>query len=199
MLAVQLFRQERHRRRAPVDDDRRQLVGHVLDPLAVEAQEVGRVLHPPEDRPRDQRRPDWVEAKLELGDDPEVRAGAADAPEEVGVLALARADELAVGRDQVDRHELVDRQAVLPLQPADPAAEREPRETGVRHDPGRHREPERLRLAVELAEEDAGLGARRPRVRIDADPVHEPEVDDEAAVAERESGEAVAAASDGDG
>ena len=47
--------------------------------------------------------------------------------------------------------------------PAEPAAEREPGDAGRRVDPERGREPEGLRLAVELAERHAG--ARRARSR----------------------------------
>ena len=126
-----------------------------------------------------------MKAKLELGDDPEVAAAAAQAPEEVGVLRLARLDELALGGDEVDGEQLVDRQPVLALQPADAAAERQAGDAGVGDDPARRREPERLGLAVELAPEHAGLRPRRARLRIDADALHRPEVDDDAAVADR--------------
>jgi hypothetical protein len=56
-------------------------------------------------------------------------------------------------------------------------------------------EPERLRLSVELAEQDAGLGPGRARLRINADAPHLPEIDHYAAVADAEARVAVAAAS----
>ena len=102
-----------------------------------------------------------MQAELELGHDAEVAAASAQAPEEVGVLGLARLDELAVGGHQVDGQQLVDREPVLAHDPADAAAEREPGDPGVGDDPAGRREPERLRLAVELAPEHAGLGPRR--------------------------------------
>jgi hypothetical protein len=40
--------------------------------------------------------------ELELCDDPEIAASSPYAPEEIGVLLLARLDELALSRDQVD-------------------------------------------------------------------------------------------------
>ena len=104
-----------------------------------------------------------MQAELELGDDAEVPAAAAEAPEEIRVLVGARAHELAVGGDDVGREQVVDREAVLALQPADPAAEREPGDAGVRDDSAGRREPERLRLVVELAPEHAGLNSRRAR------------------------------------
>jgi hypothetical protein len=72
-----------------------------------------------------------VKAKLELGDDPEVPAATAQAPEEIGILGLAGGDQLAFGGDEVDREELVDGQSVLAVQPADAAAEREAGDAGV--------------------------------------------------------------------
>ena len=93
-----------------------------------------------------------MEAKLELGDDPEVAATAAQAPEELGLFGLAGLDEVALGGDQIDRDELVDRQPVLAMKPADTTAERQACDAGVGDDSARRREPERLGLAVELAQ-----------------------------------------------
>src|SRR2546430_5265911 len=122
-----LFRSgdEGQRRRLPVDDDRHQLVRRVGERVAVEASHLGRVFHRPEDWPGHHLRPQGVEPELELGDDPEVAAAAANAPEEVGVLILARLDELTVGGDQIDGEQLIDREAVLAHHPADAAAERQ--------------------------------------------------------------------------
>jgi hypothetical protein len=113
------------------------------------------------------------------------------------VVVLARGDELAVGRDDVGPHEVVDRQTVLARQPSDPAAEGETGHAGVRHDPGRDRQPERLRGAIELAERDPGPHLREPGVRIYPDPLHLGHVDDHAVVAERETADPVPAASNG--
>ena len=175
------------RRGLALDDERHQFVRRLGAPLAVEAQEIWRLLDRPEDRPCEDGRAHRVKAKLELGDDPEVSAAAAQAPEEVGVLGLARLDELAPGGDEVDGEELVDRQPVLSMEPAEAAAERQAGDAGVGDDPARRRQPERLGLAVELAPEHAGLDPRRARLRVDADPLHRPQVDDDAAVADREA------------
>jgi hypothetical protein len=53
--------------------------------------------------------------------------------------------------------------AVPAAEPAEAAAEREPGDAGRGVDPERRREPERLRLPVEVAEPDAGLDARGAR------------------------------------
>jgi hypothetical protein len=126
---------------------------------------------------------------------PEVPTAAAHPPEEVGVLRLRRLHELAVRGHEIDAQKLVDRQPVLAIEPADPPTEREPGEAGVGDDPRRDGEPEGLRLAVELAEQNAGLGPGLARLRIDADALHLPQIDHHPRVADRQSGVAVAAAS----
>jgi hypothetical protein len=55
-------------------------------------------------------------------------------------------------------------------------------------------QPERLGLPVELTEQDARLHARRPRVRVDADALHQAQVDQERIVRDRQAREAVPAA-----
>ena len=81
----------------------------------------------------------------------------------------ARADVLAGREDDVGRDEVVDRQAVRPGQPADAAAERQARDPRPRDDADRHRQAERLRRAIDVAERRPGLDAHEPRVGIDLD------------------------------
>src|SRR5688500_3422823 len=171
-LAVELVGHERQRRGLAVEDDRHKLVRRVRDPVAIEAQDLPGLLHRPEDGACQDVRPERHAAELELRDDPEVTAAPAQAPEEIGVLVGTRRDELAVGGDEIHRDELVDGEAVLTHDPADPTAQGEPRDAGVRDDPRRDREPERLRLPVELAEQDSRLHARRALLRIDAHALH---------------------------
>ena len=106
---------------------------------------------------------EWLEPELERGRDPEVPAGAAQAPEELGLLGLARADEPAVGGDELDGAQVVDREPEVPLQPADSAAERQPGDARVADDPDRADEAVRLRGDVELAEQRAAVRPGRPR------------------------------------
>ena len=98
----------------------------------------------------------------------------------------------------VDGEEVVDREAVLAHQPADPAAQGETGQARVRHDAGRHRQPEGLRLPVKLAQPDPRLGPHRAVDRVDPHPLHQGEVDHQAVVAHRQAGKAVASASDSD-
>src|SRR4029453_12904975 len=76
----------------------------------------------------------------------------------------------------------------------DPAAEGETGDARVRHDPGRDRQPERLRRAIELPEVHAGLDLRVAVPLLDPDALQRGEVDDQAVVAEREATHAASAA-----
>ena len=71
--------------------------------------------------------------------------------------------ETAVGGDDVRRDQVVAGKAVLALEPADAAAERQARDAGGRDGAAGGREAERLRLAVELAPRQARL---RAQVRV---------------------------------
>jgi hypothetical protein len=73
------------------------------------------------------------------------------------VLVRGGGHEPAVGRDELDREQVVDRQAVLAREPADAAAERQPGDPGVRDLAAGDGEAVRLRLAVEVAPERACL------------------------------------------
>ena len=91
------------------------------------------------------------------------------------------------------RGQAVDRQAEVPLEPADAAAERESRTPRVAHDA--HGDDQRVRLGghVELAQERAAVHAGDPALRVHLDPAHRREVDDEPAVPASDAHLAVAA------
>lgn len=63
-----------------------------------------------------------VDAELEGGDDAKVVAGAAEAPEEVGVRGWRGGDGCPIGEDQACAEELVEAQAVFAHQRAQSAA-----------------------------------------------------------------------------
>ncbi len=136
--AVRLGRDERQRRRVADEGDRRQLVGRRRDDLGVGPQPLagGRV-----DDGAAEDGVDRVEPVAEAGRDPEVAAAAAERPEEVGVLRFGRRQQPAVGGDDVDRQQVVDRHPVLAHQPAHPAAERQPGDADGRHVAARRRQP----------------------------------------------------------
>src|SRR5829696_10279983 len=121
---MELGGHELGRRRPALAEDRHHLVRLLGAPIAIEAQQLGRLIHPPEDRSREHGRPYGMKAELELGDDSEVSPAAAHPVEEVRVLRFARLYEHATGGDQVNGEKLVDRQPMLAMEPSDPATER---------------------------------------------------------------------------
>ena len=139
-----------------------------------------------------------MQLELEARRDAEVRARAAQAPEQLRLLVRGRPDEAPVGGHELDRPKAVDRQPEPPLEPADAATERQPGDARVADDADRADEPVLLGRDVELAEQRSAAGASEPPRRVDADVVHPTEVDDEAAVGRRVPDRAVTAAADGD-
>ena len=130
---------------------------------------------------------------FEGGDDPEVAAAASDAPEQVLVLLRACLQQLSVGGHHVGGYQVVAGESIAAVEPAQPAAEREPRDPGHRHHAERRRQPERLRGAVELSQREPGLGPDRPRLWINLDGLHAGQVKHDGAVTHRVSCDAVTA------
>ena len=145
-----------------------------------------------------EQRTELAQPELERRHHAEVGAGAADAPEELGLLLLARPDRAAVGGHELDGTQVVDRQPEVPLQPAHAAAERQAGDTRVADHPDRADEAVRLGGDIELAEERAAVRPGDALLRVDGHPAHRREVDDETAFRRRVAGRAVAAGSDGD-
>ena len=112
-------------------------------------------------------RADVVQLELERRRDAEVAAAAVQRPEQIGVRVLARRDLLAVGEDEVDRDEVVAREAVLALEPTRAAAERQSGDARRRHAAADGREPVLLRGPVERRPGDAAADASPLRLRID--------------------------------
>src|SRR5882724_411117 len=134
----------------------------------------------------------------EGGDDAEIAAAAAQAPEEIGVALGAGGDDGALGGDDLAGQEVVDGEAMFAHQPADAAAEPEAGDARAGDDAGRHGQAMDMGLAIDIAERGAGLHARGARLRIDEHARHGREIDDDAIVAQRATPDIVAAASDGD-
>ena len=145
-----------------------------------------------------QVRSERLEPELERRRDPEVPPGAAQAPEQLGFVVLGRADEVAIGGDELDGGQVVDRQPEVALEAADPPAEGQPGDAGVTDDPDRADEAVRLRSDVELPKEGAAVRAGDPGPRIDLHAPHVRKVDDEAAIASCQPGGGVTAGLDRD-
>ena len=97
---------------------------------------------------------------LDRGDDAEVAAAASQAPEQVGVLLLGRAEEMAVGGDDVEGQCVVAGESEPPAEASEAAAKREPGRARVRYRTGRCRKSESGALVVELGEQGSGLEIR---------------------------------------
>ena len=136
-----------------------------------------------------------MEPELQAGDDAEVRPGAAHGPEQVGVLDGAGDPSPAVRRHDLDREQAVDRHPMLPDQPADAAAERDPGNADGSGVPERGHEAMRVGGARVLAGEDAGVGPGRPPDGVDLHVAHRRQVQEERAVARAVAHHAVAAGS----
>ena len=140
--------------------------------------------------------PSGCRRKLELGDDAEVPAAAADAPEQVGVILLAGPHDAAVREHDFGGDEVVAGQAVLGGCPAVAAAGGEAAQPGRGDTPAGSVQPVCLGGGVELAPPHAAAGPRGPCVRVHGDRPEAAQVDLHPVVAGAEPGEAVAAAAD---
>ena len=145
------------------------------------------------DHDTSQHRADGMELVLEGSDHAKVPAATPHAPEEVGVLCGAGREELAVGRDEIDREQVIGSQAVLACQVAPATAKGESGDAG-RGDlaPGRG-QAKGLRLVVELAPGEARLSTGCAAHGIDAHTLHAREVKHHAAVAHRVARDVMAA------
>jgi len=139
-----------------------------------------------------------MQAVLERRHQAQVAAAPAQAPEQIGVLGGAGREEAAVGGDDIGRQEIVDDETALAHQPAQAAAERETRDASGRDLAAGRRQPEGLRLVVELAPRHAALRLHRASRPVHADTLHRRQVDHQAPVTDGVAGDVVTAAAHGD-
>ena len=183
------------------DDEGRHEAHHVRHARRAVTQEPQRVDGPfggMHDGAAVQDRADLVQPVGEAGDHAKISAAAAQRPEQIGVLLLARADDPAVGGDDLGFQQTVARQAACALEPPETAAEREARDAGVRDLTAGDGEPVVLRRAVEFGPYDPGFGGGHPADGVDLDALHRRQVHHQAVVAHRQAGDAVAPAPHGD-
>src|SRR5215813_10191678 len=138
-----------------------------------------------------------METVLEGGDDAKIPPAAPHAPKEVSVFSSAGGQELTVGRDDIDREQVIATQAVFPGQPTHAPTEGEAGNAGIGDDARRGGQVERLGLMVEFPQLDPGLGAGRAPERIDAYAFHLGQVDHEPTVTEGVARNAVPTPADG--
>ena len=134
---------------------------------------------------------------MNRGDDAEVGAGAPERPEQVGVLVAAGGADLAVGGDDLDLLEVVDRPAEAARQVAEAAAERQAGDADLGDEAEHGRQPVLLRLPVDVAAAGSpGPTCAASRSGSTVTLAHPRHVERQAAVGERGAGDVVAAAPD---
>ena len=138
-----------------------------------------------------------MEPEQERGDDAEVATAAAQRPEEIGVLRLARRDEGAIGQHDVGLEQIVDGQAELPGEVTESSAQGDAPHPGGGDNAGRRCQPESVGGVVQIAEQCAPLDTGGARLQIDPHPVHPGQVDHQPVVDEAETRPVVTAAADG--
>ena len=136
-----------------------------------------------------------MDVELQGRGDPEVAAAAATSPRTRSAFSsrLAVTTRPSASTSCAERRLSIAR-PYLPLQPAEPAAKRQSADARRRDDAAGAGEAVDLRLAVVLTPRSAALRARRPRRRIDVDPLHQREIEQQSAVDRRASRDVVAAA-----
>ena len=160
----------------------------------VPAQDLRELLDRPHRRAGDDGRSDRVRAELELRDDAEVPAAAAQRPEQLRVLVGARVHLRAVGQHDVGADEAVDGQAEAAREVADAAAEREPADAGRGDDARRGRAAVLAGRRVDLGPRAAAAHADGLGCGVDDHVVETAEVDDDRVVGDAEAAAVVAAA-----
>ncbi len=136
------------------------------------------------DQPGEDLGAQGVEVELERGHHAEVAAAALDRPKQIGVLRRAGRHQLPLGVDHVGRAEVVSGQPVLPAEPAEPAAQRQPGHAGGGVDPGGGGQSEGLGLVVQVPEGHAGVDPSPAAVGIDVDRAHPRQIDHHAPIAD---------------
>lgn len=190
---MDLFRERRTRRNCEQREEAVEVLGCLRQEVAVPPQHLAGAVDRP-DGDCDTHGVHRVQPEVERGDDAEVPATAAQRPEQVRVLGLARGDETAVGEHDVRGQQIVHRQTVLAGQVAVTAAEGEASDARCRHDAGGGGEAEGVCGMVEIAENTAAAHPGGLRGGVDAHPAHRRQVDGDAVVHQTQARAAVSAA-----
>jgi hypothetical protein len=127
---------------------------------------------------------DRVQLECERSYDTEIPTPSAHAPEQIGVLSLARSNEATVSRDDVNREQVVASQPVLAREPAKTATECQPRNTCLRDHSARGCQTEYLGFVVEVTQGAARLDTGNTRLGIHLHTAHHRKVDDQPPIAQ---------------
>src|SRR5919199_1757363 len=138
-----------------------------------------------------------MEPILEGGCNAEIAAAATQSPEEVGVLVRTSRQHVPVGRNQVNRQQVIAGEAVLAHEEAMAAAERQAGDASRPGYPTGGCQTKGLRLMIEVSPGGPTLGADRLAFRINPHTPHGRQVYHQPAVANRKTSNVVATAADG--
>jgi hypothetical protein len=137
-------------------------------------------------------------AEGERRDDAQIRAGTADAPEQVRIVGLVDSSHCAVGGDDLRGHQVVDRQAVRASHQPEPTGGGEAADADVSGVAGADREAPRPEGGRHVTPAVAGSDPHQVVVRVEAIDRGEPaKVDDCAPIVGGGAAHAVPAAADG--
>ena len=150
--------------------------------VAKEPQHVAGSVERVRDQTGGDRGTDRMEPIFERSRHTEVSTSTANGPEQIGFFVLACPHHLALGGDEFDGSKIVEGEAILAHQPAQPTTQGEPGDPGARNDPARDRQTVQLGFPVELAPGDAALRPYRAAFGIDVNPFHRRQVDHQSAV-----------------
>src|SRR5215218_2194517 len=152
-------------RQSGQDGDRTQLVWGRAGNIAIDAEDL---LGPRQriDQQAAQYRADLMEPILEGGCDAEIAAAAAQSPEEVGILVRIGPQQAALSCNQVNRQQVVAGEAVLAIEKAMAATERQAGDASRTGHPAGGCQTKGLRLVIEVTPGDPTLGADGLACRI---------------------------------
>src|SRR5262249_57054206 len=108
-----------------------------------------------------------MQLELEARDDAEVPAAAAQRPEQIRVLGLARAHDLRIRRHHLHADEVVAGETAAAHQPSESAAEREAGDTGAGDQAAGRRETKAGGRAIEVCPRGTAACPRNAPGRID--------------------------------
>ena len=169
------------RRQVEVAEHRAERLGCVQRPAAELLEHRGRLVGGPHQHARGDVG-DRVRLELRRSHDREPPAAATQRPEQLGLGVRVRSEPLAVGRDNLERLDVVRGQAVRPAQPPGPATERQPNDAHGRGKAEHRSEAMLARSVGDLTGTRACLHAGDPLVRFDLDFAHRRRLQEQRAV-----------------
>ena len=135
-----------------------------------------------------------VHPKFKRSDDPEISAGAPEAPEQIWILGRAGSQQFAFRSHDIRGQQVVQRATMLAHHPAKTAAQREPSDSRSADIAARSGQSKSLQIVIQFRPGNARLRAGRARLGIYVNSFHRRKVDDHAVIAKADARDVVARA-----